>query len=849
MPTIDQLPAAAAAADTDEVLVSQAGVTRRATRAQLVASAQPQIVLAAGELLGRVSAGSGGPEAITLGGNLTLANGTLSATSTPYSIGGLPAGRVPAGTDLVALAQGGSDGAIGYAQFMGGLATLPGVDASIMTVTGRGGTTARLLADSLGDALPVEAFGAAGDGVTDDSAALAAAAASGKPVRLGARTYVVNGQWTIAASLVLLGVPGATVLRRMKQVGTGPWISIQGASFVAEGVTFDANSAAVAQDGWGVLVTAACSAAEFADCCFANTAGATLGCGLAFLTSDPAASRHVVRDCEMTRNGAHGVWVQAVDGVQISDCRAHDNGGYGLCVDFTDPTLVAKLRLTQIVGNRCWNNQRGISLGNYNATNAQPPVWGNANPDAIGALIASNECHDNAVYGIAVSGQGIAVQGNLLSDNGSVANGGAGILANCASSRICGNLVTGSGQYGIDAGGSIDTDIGGNHVTGSAVGLNVGGSQRLRVCGNFVQQCGWAVTAYNVETDGHGNNFGIAAQAITLDGNWITLSGSSEGGVYLVDAPQGISVCRNSFVGTNGAVESQALWAHTDAAVISGNSWNNQQRFICNPSTDGALQQVLFPDIADDVMITAAPSGVQSMLPQHAAAVQDQIGFIKVTAGGSGYTHASVAISGSGSGATAIAYVSAGAVIGIALTSPGVGYAAGGTASVVITGDGTGAAATAQVGLPVLEERRLRVACNCAVHFSRVGSVPFQDNWTLFDLTIPAEATVEWVGTWGGWRAVQFPGSDYLAPTGDGGLVMRTAANGDLTLRPAGSGRVRIGRDADPWGYIACIGHGSPVGVVVAPPGSDYRNLDGGAGSTLWIKQSGQDASGWYAIA
>jgi hypothetical protein len=36
---------------------------------------------------------------------------------------------------------------------------------------------------------------------------------------------------------------------------------------------------------------------------------------------------------------------------------------------------------------------------------------------------------------------------------------------------------------------------------------------------------------------------------------------------------------------------------------------------------------------------------------------------------------------------------------------------------------------------------------------------------------------------------------------------------------------------------------------VSAPPGSDYRNLTGAAGSVFWIKQSGTGSSGWLAVA
>ena len=55
--------------------------------------------------------------------------------------------------------------------------------------------------------------------------------------------------------------------------------------------------------------------------------------------------------------------------------------------------------------------------------------------------------------------------------------------------------------------------------------------------------------------------------------------------------------------------------------------------------------------------------------------------------------------------------------------------------------------------------------------------------------------------------------------------------------------------DAQAVGCTTTIGSGGPAGVVSAPPGSDYRNLTGTAGSILWIKQSGTGSGGWIAIA
>ena len=122
-----------------------------------------------------------------------------------------------------------------------------------------------------------------------------------------------------------------------------------------------------------------------------------------------------------------------------------------------------------------------------------------------------------------------------------------------------------------------------------------------------------------------------------------------------------------------------------------------------------------------------------------------------------------------------------------------------------------------------------------------------QDNWTGADFLVPQASVVDWIGAWGGWQAVAFEPADYLAPAGDGSVAFRSAA-GDVVMRPAGVGHVRVSSDAEPVGFSSLLGRGAPEGVVAAPPGSDYRNLDGGAGSTLWVKRTGSGNTGWFAV-
>lgn len=752
MPTIDQLDSASAVADTDELIVSQNEVSRKATRAQIVAGLQSQLAVPQGSVLGRSSTGTGLPEALALGPGLTLSAGSISVSASIQDFSTLPQAGAPGGADLVPLGQIGRNAALPYAQFMAGISGLAAIDGSGLVARPSGAITSRRLADQLADAVAIESFGALGDGVTDDTAAFMAAVASNRPVRLGHATYIVNGQWTITqAGTVLIGTPGLSVLRRTSQTG-GSWISVQADGFRADGVVFDANASAVTQESWGVQVAEVCLTSDFHCCAFLNASGPTLGCGLVFLASSPAMCQHIVRDCEFAGNAAHGLWIQACCGALVTGCRAHNNGAYGICIDYNDATFDQQARLVQVVGNRCWKNDRGIAVGNFNAANTEPPVWGHANPDVLTALVDGNLCHDNTNYGIAVSGWGLTVQENLLNNNGITSPSGAGLLANVDHSRICGNTVIGPSAYGIDAGGSVVCDVSGNTITQASVGLNCGGSTNLRVDGNVIQDCpAWGVVVENVESDASGRTFGIACQGLALTANWISMPGNSAGGIALRNGPQCVHIANNCFVGGDLY---NCLSARTDSLIVEGNRWNFNPRIICNPSDHGGVQQLVIPDIADSTMVTVAPGGVQSMLTHSQASTAGTIGFIRVTNGGEGYSVASVNVGGNGAGASARPLLANGAIIGVEMISVGSGYGAMGTqVPVVITGDGFGASAVGYAGLPVPEERRLTVRCNCTVLFRRTDSWPAQENASGTDLRVPANASVIWTGTWNTWRS------------------------------------------------------------------------------------------------
>jgi hypothetical protein len=85
MTTIAELPAVATVGPGDLLPLSQAGLTYSVSVSQLTASLQPVINVPSGELLGRNSAGTGGPEAVVLGSGLALSNGVIAANGGDHS--------------------------------------------------------------------------------------------------------------------------------------------------------------------------------------------------------------------------------------------------------------------------------------------------------------------------------------------------------------------------------------------------------------------------------------------------------------------------------------------------------------------------------------------------------------------------------------------------------------------------------------------------------------------------------------------------------------------------------------------------------------------------------------------
>lgn len=113
-----------------------------------------------------------------------------------------------------------------------------------------------------------------------------------------------------------------------------------------------------------------------------------------------------------------------------------------------------------------------------------------------------------------------------------------------------------------------------------------------------------------------------------------------------------------------------------------------------------------------------------------------------------------------------------------------------------------------------------------------VGSVTFQgSDGTTWRSAASIQASVD-----------ATPGSSDMP----GRLMFSTTPDGSATpserMRIDSTGRIILGGSAGP---AIIVGTGTPESAVTAPVGSLFLRTDGGAGTTLYVKQSGTGNTGW----
>jgi hypothetical protein len=600
-------------------------------------------------------------------------------------------------------------------------------------------------------------FGLKGDG-TDETAAFNRATAAARGLELAPGTYIVDNT-TITGSISLNGVDGAeaTIIKRKSTAATGNWIYVTAPSFECKGITWDGNKAANVH-GCNVLTLdsgVVTARVEFSKFINAQTSGGGWGDGLVDLAYTTAGSREIVGNV-FDSNAANGIDSENVFGMLLSGNTATNNGYSGISLNNLDVTLAQKIQQSSVIGNRASSNGRcGIEVGNFFADNNYAvPLYDRTNRDALYVNVSGNVCQANGNYGIVADGFNMTVTSNVCYGNATVLNSCGGILFNASDSVLADNVCEANIGFGIDAGGSANSDIVDNVILNNGTtsfypGLNIEGCLNVLVQGNTVEGNGGA-SGVQIMVERVGGSSATTAfndlftSSAAVRGNHIRLDNDTQIGIKVANNCDKIDLVDNDFdiPGTLAAL-SNCIRFYGQYGTIEGNRvlTANMEQLTPNAGT-GVL---VVPDVLDRAY-TAAATTVTDIRHKSQDDVGTGVAWVTMTNEGAGYTaQPAVSFTGGGGGAGAAGYalISAdGKVRGVRMTSFGAGYTS--APAVVFTGGGgAGAAATAQWKQPLVNGRRLELHTNTACTLNRAGLFNVMESPEAANIAMPVSGIIE----------------------------------------------------------------------------------------------------------
>lgn len=399
------------------------------------------------------------------------------------------------------------------------------------------------VADMLGTTFNVKSFGATGDGVTDDTAAIQAAidaanAAKGGTVFVPAGVYLITDSLVLYSQVQLVGVspewnvvddgnPRGSVLRvplsartamagkPIVDVSSTKWASVQNLKImVAESLPSENTVFGVCNiSGSPASATNQASFLLVQNCHFQWLGGACIklmGFGV-----------NTVTRCRGNNNGSHFIWQDggADSFFTFNESGAHQDNGVG---DTGDAIRIEDGAHNTILGNHLYNCYAGVRLTGTAAARNR---------------VEANRCEKHTKAGILLDGSSPprdnVLVGNVCFNNG-IGTDGAGILLDDGATRtlveanFCLQDTAAAGStnqaYGIQVVDATENQIVGNvcynlQIDGIRVSTSTGTVlQNNRI--HTVQQYGILIQSACANTVVQGNNIYLASQQTdnTYDG-------------------------------------------------------------------------------------------------------------------------------------------------------------------------------------------------------------------------------------------------------------------------------------------------------------------------------------------
>jgi hypothetical protein len=688
----------------------------------------------------------------------------------------------------------------------------------------------------LGRGKTPQQFGAKADGVTNDTSAiqqaLNAAAAEGIPCHIPAGTYIAEGL-TIPSGLRHVTGDGndLSIIKRIPNaVSNSSILSANGRSnFSISDVGFDGNKEEQTMGSNNLTFTN----------CFdfqlrrvrsvkaKKASGYGTGIILNLLPTTNTTGREVLLEgCEGYQNDEQGVAILRTGAaISILGGVYSENNSGG--IDYYDQAIAPATNTVpnfKIANVRCERNGgsgiviRGFMVPGINGAR----TYGHGYHPVHGLTITGCHCNNNNGYGIFAQAAYVTISNNVTRNNGS--SDQAGICCNSEFANITNNLVAHNRYFGIDAGGSIHSTVSHNIVaytddgTGNGTGINLGACQHV-ICSNNSLLDNGLFQIYVPRYDAGLFYFNWETRNVIIDGNTIVETRSdSNFGIATAGIPDDVTITNNliEWPSTDGY---NAIRAGMNKGIIRG---NRKVSNTLNALVANASSTITYPEWCDAIAINSDTTPIVSLQSRTQQLTVGRITGVHLTNRGSGYTSDFTVgvIGGGGTGAVLTAKVSQdGQVAAIRIDNGGSGFTSTPTLD-FSAGNGTGVAATVFVGTPPLNGRELTFLAFASPFRMQSGdtiNLPCQDNATII------------VGNRGALTLVR--AEDRWYP--------KSFASGDGTVYPT---MVQYAN-----GPVSLAGPGSPQNVITAPVGSMYFRTDGGAGSTLYVKESGSGNTGWVA--
>lgn len=475
------------------------------------------------------------------------------------------------------------------------------ISSDLVTFTQAGsGAVQRTAEAKLRESVSVKDFGAVGDGVTDDTAAIqnAANAAQNATLFFPSGTYICANV-TLPANITLTG-NAVIKLKALPSLNFSPIFTLSGSGVYAQGLKFDGNRSNQPANG-------------FSD----SWAGGPNGTGKsnrAAFFSTATASDLVVENCEFSQFYAGSIALRNWSRVTTNNCYFHDSNCEAVVYNLGNTNSVQNLK---VVGCNFRNIATGDATVNANcviATLADGVVV--QNNDAANfernlvkletcsnAIVNENKIASNTLEGFNViqaqtGGTNIVISNNILSsvkrgilvESGSFVN--ISIIGN-----ILKNVASSSGAPdGIRVAGATDVVISDNIINEvTRNGIYVSDNVNLSITGNAIyDSSGTAVgPAIRVDID-----TGINGRVYSICNNVCNGKQDVSDGVISIGGAgtyEAISICGNSLKGRS-ATNSRGFWSNSSAVFTNGILSNNILASDCNiemyPGTGSMLQVI-----------------------------------------------------------------------------------------------------------------------------------------------------------------------------------------------------------------------------------------------------------------